>query len=402
MSSPRVPTVARLLLIPASLFFALLIAEILLRVMGVAYPRWLENDPLLGSVHRPGVTFRQKDEGNATVRINSGGFRDRERSVEKPPGTVRIAVLGDSYVEAAQVEQEDVFTTVMERELNGCRAFGEHPVEVLNFGVTGYGTAQELLLLEKTVWGYDPDVVVLAFLTGNDLRNNTARLLRDPGRPYFIYQDSTLVYDSSFRKTFAPEGGWKRKTGRFLLDHSRVAQLVYRARAQAQKRRSALARKDTAAARPALELGLDDQIYLPPADPGWTEAWKITEELIRMMNAEVRKKSARFLVVNLSNAVQVNPDSTFRREAMTRIGTRDLFYPDDRIAALGAREDFPVLILARPLLAFAEEHRVQLHGFKGQNLGTGHWNEEGHRVAGRLIADDLARRFGSGPCANTP
>jgi hypothetical protein len=385
----------RLTALAAAVIFALLLAEIGLRVLGISYPRWLQNHDLLGSVHRPGVAWRQKDEGNAVIRINSLGLRDRERTLEKPAGTVRIAVLGDSYVEAGQVDEDEMLTQVMERELNACRAFGDRKVEVLNFGVTGYGTAQELLLLDETVWAYSPDIVVIGFLTGNDLRNNTARLRRDAGRPYFVYRDSTLVYDDTFRGRYSALQAVKRDVGHVLLDVSRVVQVIYRVAGQAQKRRAAATRK---AEDTGLELGLDDQIYLPPSDPAWQEAWQITEDLLKRIRDNVRQNGAKLLVASLSNAAQVDPDSTRRRATMERIGASTLFYPDDRLQAFCEREGIPVFTLARPLQEFAERNNVVLHGFPGQNLNTGHWNENGHREGGLLLARRIALEFGLAPC----
>ena len=71
---------------------------------------------------------------------------------------------------------EDTFWSVMERELGQCALFAGRRVEVINFGVSGYGTVQELMTLRHYVWDYDPDVVVLAFTTGNDVRNNLRAL----------------------------------------------------------------------------------------------------------------------------------------------------------------------------------------------------------------------------------
>jgi len=67
---------------------------------------------------------------------------------------------------------------------------------------------------------------------------------------------------------------------------------------------------------------------------------------------------------------------------------RDLLYPEQRLAALGQQTGFAVLSLAPPFQRYADEQRVSLHGF-GENLGNGHWNAEGHRLAGELISDTL-------------
>jgi hypothetical protein len=394
---PRTPpsTGLKIGLAALSLFLGLLVMEIALRMAGVSHPRWLEDHDILGSVHRPGVSFWQIDEGRAFVRINSGGFRDREFPIEKPPNTVRIAVLGDSYVEAAQLDRELIMTTIMEQELNRCESFGARRVEVMNFGVTGYGTAQEFLSLRHRVAPYSPDIVVLAFLTGNDIRNNSAHLHRDPGRPYFVHRNGALVFDESFRRRHGPLKNLQRKAGHVLLDVSRVSQLAYRAAAQMKKRREA--RKKKAALNLVQEVGLDDRIYAPPEDQAWREAWQLTEELLLMARDEAERLGARFLVVCLSNSVQVHPDAAVRLEFARRLKAENLFYPDERISSFGGAHGFSVLALAQPLQGYAEAHQVFLHGF-GKGLGTGHWNAQGHRIGGKLIAQRIAGEFGEAPC----
>jgi hypothetical protein len=56
-----------------------------------------------------------------------------------------------------------------------------------------------------------------------------------------------------------------------------------------------------------------------------------------------------FVVVTLSNGVQVHPQPAAREAFMRRVGAIDLFYPDRRLKSLGDREDFPVIMLAPAL-----------------------------------------------------
>src|SRR5262249_42260753 len=153
------------------------------------------------------------------------GYRDIERPPDKPPGTVRIAVLGDSYVSAVQVAWDSTFVVLLQRRLEACGAFPGRRVEVLNFGVGGYGTAQEYLTLERRVWAYAPDLVILAFLTGNDLENNSRALMRESWRPYYVHRNGTLVLDDSFRSRGGRERSVLTALRHFLYDHSRVVQL---------------------------------------------------------------------------------------------------------------------------------------------------------------------------------
>jgi hypothetical protein len=136
------------------------------------------------------------------------------------------------------------------------------------------------------------------------------------------------------------------------------------------------------------ELGIDNFVYVEPTTAVWKDAWHVTEGLIVEMRDEVRSKGARFVVATLSNDPQVLPNASQRDAFMKRFGVSDLFYPDNRIKALCNREGITVITLAPQLQAYAEQNKVFLHGF-GQTLSYGHWNRDGHRVAGELIAQKL-------------
>jgi hypothetical protein len=144
------------------------------------------------------------------------------------------------------------------------------------------------------------------------------------------------------------------------------------------------------------ELGISDIIYKTPSDTAWRNAWHVTEGLIEKMHREVKAHGAAFLTVTLTNGIQVWPDAAAREQYMKRLGVDSLSYPDDRIAALGERDGFPVLVLSKPMAAYAEEHHVFLHGFTNTKTGEGHWNELGHQIGGDLIAAKLCQMMESG------
>lgn len=104
-----------------------------------------------------------------TISINSQGRRDSEVPLAKPAGTYRIALVGDSVAFGARVQVQDDFATRLEASLNARSTSLRY--EVLNFGVPGYGTWQELSMLEDKALAYQPDLVLLAFVV-NDLSDN--------------------------------------------------------------------------------------------------------------------------------------------------------------------------------------------------------------------------------------
>jgi hypothetical protein len=374
------------LLVAGGLLVGLLLVEAGLRLTGYSHPNLYTTDQHRGVALRPGAEGWWRKEGEAYIRINSDGLRDREHAKQKPPGTLRIAVLGDSYAEALQVPLEKTFWAVMEDRLQQCAALKGQKVEAINFGVSGYGTALELITLRQKVWDYSPDIVLLAVTTGNDITDNSRALKRDEDIPYFFHRDGRLVLDDSYlnSRTFRVRQSILNRMMRWARDYSRVAQALFQAYYAFTQYRLSRQRQAT----PQAEAGLAGSIYREPTDAAWKDAWQVTEELMVLMRDEVAQKGARFLVVTLSSGIQVNPGSAARQAFKKNTGASDLFYPDKRIKALGEREGFTVLNLAPSLQSYAEQHKVFLHGF-GQNQGRGHWNETGHRVAGELIAQKL-------------
>jgi hypothetical protein len=401
---------AKLLLIVLGFLFGAAIAEVALRVAGYSSPDFYSIDYSRGLALRPRTEGWFRREGKSYVRINSDGLRDREHSIAKPQHVVRIAVLGDSYPEALSISTEEAFWSVMERELQKCDAFQGKQVEVLNFGVSGYGTAQELLTLREQVWKYSPDIVMLAVTTNNDVIDNSRLLKKIDKIPYFTYQNNRLTLDNSFRSSRAFLGSQSQmnRFGRWLRARSRLVQAAveghrgfkvwlasWRAKPEQPQPASATQEKTPAAAPRkedllllAEELGTEHLVYLEPVNAVWNDAWRVTEGLIVAMREEVSGHGAKFVVVTLSNGPQVHTDPKLREEFKRRLGITDLFYPDNRIKELCLRERIPVLTLAPELQEFAELNKVSLHGF-GSNLGNGHWNVLGHRVAGELIAKKL-------------
>lgn len=391
------------------MLFGLLACEIMLRLIGYSYPIFYATDYYRGFALRPGIEGHYQREGASYVRINSDGQRDREHSKTKPADTVRIAVLGDSFAEAMHVPMEQTFWSLMEHKLEECNAFPGKHVEVMNFGVSGYGTAQELMTLRQKVWDYSPDIVMLTFTTYNDVYDNSRALSKTQDVPYFIYRNGELVYDASFRDSSAY--GWHdsrlSKFGRWFHDHLRLVQLVHyaqfvgklrlnewrdRRRDATQPRQTPPAATTTRAAPRAEEIGMENMTYLEPLDDNWKEAWHVTEGLILKMRDEVRQRGAKFIVVTLSNAIQVYPDPVVRQNFMGHIGVNTIFYPNQRLKALAEREQIDFLDLAEPMQSYADQNKVFLHGFGSDLGGNAHWNVDGHRLAANLIAQRLCQR----------
>ena len=380
--------IGKLLMILAGVFCGLLLCELILRVSGYSNANFYISDPVVGAALRPNAEGWWTKEGHEYIRINSQGLRDREHTKAKPANTVRIAVLGDSYAEALQLPMEKAFWAIIEARLRECGALQGRDVEVINFGVSGYGTAQELLTLREKVWDYGPDIVLLAVTTLNDISDDSRALKQSNDIPYFVLSDGHLVLDDSFRNSrmYRFRGSALYYPVSWLKDHSRVVQAYYEVR-------EAISVWLQYRSRPAMpgELGIREDTYREPRDDVWRNAWRVTEALIVLMRDEVKERHAKFFVVTLSGGLQVHPDPNVRQE-MAKRGV-SVLYPDLRVKDLCERESIPVLVLAPALQLYAEQNKAFLHGFD-KNLGGGHWNELGHRIAGEMMADWLCRELG--------
>jgi hypothetical protein len=113
---------------------------------------------------------RWLDAGAA--RINSAGFREREFTDAKPPGTYRIAVVGDSFTYGNGIRQEDRYSDLMQAQL-------PTHFEVLNFGQPGANTPEHRHRVEMLLPQIHPDFVLLQWYV-NDTEDDDST-----GRPTF-------------------------------------------------------------------------------------------------------------------------------------------------------------------------------------------------------------------------
>jgi hypothetical protein len=109
---------------------------------------------------------------SGAVRRNHAGFREREFEEAKPPGTYRIAVVGDSFTFGNGIRQEDRYSDLLHMRLPA-------RFEVLNFGTPGANTPEHRNLVAGLLPRILPDFVLLQWYV-NDMEDDDVR-----GRPTF-------------------------------------------------------------------------------------------------------------------------------------------------------------------------------------------------------------------------
>ncbi len=151
-------------------------SEVPSTTLGYKYDRTLGWFPAPNS-HRQLNTAR----GVVSVHHNSRGFRDPEPTFDERP---RVLFLGDSFVWGSSLEANERFTDKLR---------ARHPEwQVYNFGVIGYGTDQELLLLEKKFAEYQPQLVFLVFYQNDYTDNNNNGQGVFYRKPYFTLEPDGL------------------------------------------------------------------------------------------------------------------------------------------------------------------------------------------------------------------
>ncbi|SVB98767.1 uncharacterized protein METZ01_LOCUS251621, partial [marine metagenome] len=368
------------ILVLLSILLTFVLSEIFLQVTDFSYPSLYRLSEVVGVEHLPGTNGWNRKEGEQYIKINRDGMRGPVFAKTKPPNTLRIAVLGDSMTEGSQVAVKNLFSSILENDLNKCNLFGEKKVEVINFGVSDYGTAQELIVLREKVWLYDPDFVLLAIFTQNDISNNSAALEKQKMRPFFTYQGDELLLDNSFRylKEFKIKTSWAWRGLLFISQYSRTIQLLNKIRLRLLENEKSFISLNVQ----MNQLGIS--VYFNPKNKEWNEAWKITESLIIKMRDETKQRGAKFMIATLSNDIQAHPDLQVQQDFIKENGLNDLFYPESRIEEFATKNKISNVILAPKLAEHAQRNGVFLHGFENYGMGFGHWNENGHRLAGHL------------------
>jgi len=154
-----------------SVVFSMMLGELCLRVFRPApiIPRYVTDAPYGIRMNYPNINiWHTTPDYKINIRANSRGIRaDREINYTKPTGKKRILALGDSFTMGFGVDLEDLYLTKLEERLNK----KGYNVEVINFGIGGFSTAEELIYLQSEGFKYNYDLLILAF-SQNDLRDN--------------------------------------------------------------------------------------------------------------------------------------------------------------------------------------------------------------------------------------
>ncbi len=164
---------------------------------------------------RPGsaVTVR-----GIEYRHDALGLRD-SASQSLTSGSFRVLVLGDSNVYGVGVPADETFCARLERRLNDPPSV--RPIDVVNAGIPGYNTRDQLALFRRLESAVAPDLVLIGFFV-NDLERlgfhvgYDGHLFCDP-LPLPDAWKPTLWRSYLYRKVSLRRVEWYRQSGRYEL-----------------------------------------------------------------------------------------------------------------------------------------------------------------------------------------
>jgi hypothetical protein len=340
--------------------------EIGVRVLTDVPPVIGVRDTVVGKRHRPNFADDVwVDEAGREVflRFNREGFRGADVPYESEPGTRRIAVLGDSFVAAVACDEEDTMVDRLRQMLE--ESHPEVDWEVMNFGVSGSSTGQELALYREIVARYRPDIVLCAYFMGNDFADNSTELSGGNPRLYFELDERGELVQVSVSSA-------RRKLSNWLNLHSRF--YVW------QKRANDIIQNRTNQGYFAFSTERSELL---------DGAWELNEKLIATLADEVERDGGRFVLVLYPDPAQVHDD---RWEAALEAAGEDgrsfdRDHIERRLVQIAESHDIPVVTMT-------EEFRVAAGGRTatetppGEHLffhGYGHFTPRGHTEAARMV-----------------
>lgn len=318
---------------------------------------FMQYDPIRGFALFPNAnTHMAGKEYDVQVHINSAGLRmDREIPVAHRRGVPRVLFLGDSFTFGHGVDASHRFTDLIQESWP--------QAEILNFGVSGTGTDQQLLHYREQGIHYSADLVVLGFYVKCAKRNGELAIRTPRGwrpKPRFELRHGELVL------THVPV------PDSLVIDPSKLESLARRQGAIASAKRSLRSHSQLYVfVRDGIHGGFQEggsSANYPEFDSARPE-WQVTAAIVTEMASEVRGNGSRFAVAFFPSMEEMHRGASRR--------------PRDQLRDLCAKLDVPFLDLLPIFLAQEEAARSE-----GRPLYfpiDRHWTKDGHALAARSL-----------------
>ena len=139
-------------------------------------------DSSKGWVSKPNLSNMKVFDGKI-LNTNSKGLRGKnEYLYAKDRDKVRILIIGDSFTFGDEVSDNETYSYYLQEMIPNA--------EIINFGMHGYGHDQILILLKEEGIKYEPDIIILGFISADMSRNLLN--FRDYAKPKFVLDKNEL------------------------------------------------------------------------------------------------------------------------------------------------------------------------------------------------------------------
>lgn len=385
-----------------AVILSLAISELVLRLIPMNPPVYYRKvsgdapylpDPYLGWRLAPNTRMRiSSPEYDIRVAINSRGIRGPEIPASTPD-ECRILIVGDSFAAGFTVDYKATFGQVLQRLL---AQSGDRDCTVLSAGVDGYSTDQELLLFQEMAPELSPTLTILFFFF-NDIYCNISTTCFGYNKPVFKITDGGQL---TLTNVPVPEKGGERTPPKtvttrepatanhtprqWLQSHSHLYRLLRR------EVKIALGRQERIPLRSSMFIKpLPDyyHVFRRPYDETTGEAWRITEKLIMQISQTAQNNGSEFILFHVPLR-----ESIHQQEWQTGLQAHKL---NGKLWDSGQVEAELRKICEQNSIRCilpAERFRLQTKrdGRRHYLTNDPHWNEAGHELTGRILAEAIA------------
>lgn len=339
-------------------------------------------DSTLGWFNKPNYsTVVKAFEFTAQYRSDSNGYRYSPSGFRNDTS---IIFIGDSFVQGCEVNSEDVFTSLIQKEIEK---------KVINAGVLGYGTDQEYLLLERIIDENTEKVYVFFYL--NDLGDiiKDMREMPGPNKPRYSIIDDTLILTKPYQSvnndssedTYAPQKGkplsFTYRVSSFIKNilHSSETFNIIHKWLQFTELGEWMYRKNLVKT-PYYMTGKGRFIspdILHESIPVWTR-------LLNKFKILCNEKECELILVIIPSAYQYDPRLIKQIERMKAL--YDYHFPIDSIMeTIESIAHAKSIKTVYPLEHFRKEHSEKPVKYK-INF---HWNKNGHKLMKSIIMETI-------------
>ena len=355
--------IGRLAAIAFGVAMAAMFGEIGVRFLAPQPLQHIQLDDQIYFVNRPFArfTYAREDEYSVEVAYNAWGFRGPIPAPNPASGITRIILIGDSQTEGLQVRYEETYGEVLRRNLE--RMLPYRRFEVVNLGVSAYGTHQEVLMLRRYGARVRPCWVVLGLYPGNDLADNV--------RLPLVVEDASGARLAEHRfsighRLWLGTKVWLGSVSHlYVLSVSRVKELF---------------------SRPLSRAGIMEPSSPPVA--GESRPLVLTEQLLRIARNDATSLGSRLIVLMIPERAQIMRPAAPEPSSLDDVDQQFLvWFEHERILYLATSTAL---------------HAAHRRGERAFFLRDGHLNATGHRVVGEALANRMApliQESAEGSCA---